>query len=44
MFGDLKEHFHAAQDQMKKFADREWRELEFQVNDLVFLKFTLIDG
>lgn len=40
----LKEHLQVAQDQMKKFPDKKRREVEFQVDDLVFLKLQHIDS
>lgn len=36
--GMLKEHLMVAQERMKKFSDRNRREVEYKVDDYVFLK------
>ncbi|KAL0549099.1 hypothetical protein IC582_013579 [Cucumis melo] len=36
--GALREHLRLPQDQMKKYADRKRRDVEYQVGELVFLK------
>ena len=37
-FRVLKEHLRIAQEKMKKEADQKRRDVQFQMNDLVFLK------
>lgn len=41
LLGRLKEHLQRAQDRMKKFADRNRRELEFDAGDLVLVRLQL---